>query len=96
MGTFAQVSWKKPLIYAGRRISRGELPASEGRYYLPGEEFVSQVLYFKISFSFIVPATRPRENEGEDEVEEPPDFWQGNRNRKLWKASCTRAALNVR
>lgn len=42
-----------------------------------------------------ISATKPREEVDEDEEEET-DFWQGNLNRKLWKTSCTRAALNVR
>ncbi|KAK7436197.1 Nucleoporin nup84 [Stygiomarasmius scandens] len=33
-------------------------------------------------------------NETDSDDEEDPDVWSGNRNRKLWKSSCTRAALN--
>lgn len=39
-------------------------------------------------------ATEPRSKEAQGEGEENSSAWQGNRNRKLWKASCVRAALN--
>ena len=40
-------------------------------------------------------ASEPRED---DEMDDAEDFgsWQGNQRRKLWKSTCTRAALNVR
>ncbi|KAF5346850.1 hypothetical protein D9756_010620 [Leucocoprinus leucothites] len=45
-------------------------------------------------FTWRALSTKPRDEEIEEEVEEDSPTWQGNRNRKLWKASCTRAALN--
>ncbi|KAI0294069.1 nuclear pore protein 84/107 [Multifurca ochricompacta] len=36
------------------------------------------------------------EEEGEDEDEDDPDLWHGNKQRALWKTTCTRAALDAR
>jgi hypothetical protein len=41
-------------------------------------------------------ATDPEEDAVMDIIDETPLVWSGNRNRKLWKMSCTHAALNVR
>lgn len=35
------------------------------------------------------------ERHDEDAMEDDDEGWQGNRRRKLWKSTCTRAALNV-
>ncbi|KAG7444855.1 nuclear pore protein 84/107 [Guyanagaster necrorhizus] len=32
---------------------------------------------------------------GDESDEDDPDMWIGNRNRRLWKTTCTRAALNT-
>ncbi|KXN92482.1 hypothetical protein AN958_07429 [Leucoagaricus sp. SymC.cos] len=45
-------------------------------------------------FTWRALSTNPRSDEPGEDGEEGPVFWQGNRNRRLWKASCTRAALN--
>lgn len=41
-------------------------------------------------------ASEKRSEELSDEEEDiEPELWSGNRNRKLWKATCVRAALSV-
>ncbi|KAK0213959.1 nuclear pore protein 84/107 [Armillaria fumosa] len=35
------------------------------------------------------------ETSGDESDEDDPDMWIGNRNRRLWKTTCTRAALNT-
>ncbi|EKM74849.1 hypothetical protein AGABI1DRAFT_80653 [Agaricus bisporus var. burnettii JB137-S8] len=44
-------------------------------------------------FTWRALSTKPRD-EDEEEDNEEPNFWQGNRNRRLWKITCTKAALN--
>lgn len=41
------------------------------------------------------PANEPVDEDAMDDENEI-DSWNGNRRRKLWKKTCTRAALNVR
>jgi hypothetical protein len=46
---------------------------------------------------FFFEATETQEQDlSDDEGDIEPGFWTGNPNRKLWKASCNRAALSVR
>lgn len=48
-----------------------------------------------ILFQWRAIANEPRDEDAMEDVDEY-DAWKGNRKRKLWKAACTRAALNVR
>ena len=42
------------------------------------------------------PAAARQEDETEEDREDDPDLWHGNKRRTLWKATCTRAALDAR
>ena len=46
-------------------------------------------------FDGIFEATETEQELSDDEGDIEPEFWIGNPNRKLWKASCIRAALSV-
>ena len=48
---------------------------------------------FELFFDDRFQATETEQELSDDEGE--PEFWIGNPNRKLWKASCIRAALSV-
>lgn len=50
---------------------------------------------FQLLLNSIFEATETELNMSNDEDDMEPEFWTGNPNRKLWKASCIRAALSV-
>jgi hypothetical protein len=96
MGIYVPDNWKKLLNFVEKLINLGELQVYVDRYFLLGEPSVCFSFSLSLSYWSHGPflATKPRD-EDEDEDNESPNFWQGNRNRRLWKTTCTKAALNV-
>jgi nuclear pore complex protein Nup107 len=47
-------------------------------------------------FSWPAISAARQEDETEEDREDDPDLWHGNKRRTLWKATCTRAALDAR
>lgn len=97
MVIYVPVNSKKLSNFVEKPISLGELPVSVDLYSSLGEPSVrtSNAQFSFFLSNFIIQATKPRD-EDEEEDNEEPNFWQGNRNRRLWKITCTKAALNVK
>jgi nuclear pore complex protein Nup107 len=95
--TFEQGGSTKQLIYAEWRISRGEQPASAGHCFSNAKLFVRALAFFFFQRS-VGELTQLAANENIDSAfDEGQDkgAWVGNPHRKLWKSTCTNAALNV-
>jgi nuclear pore complex protein Nup107 len=91
---------KTQLNSVGLCISHGALRVFEAHYYSNIKLSVSCTSFASTrSLDFnVLPANEPRDDDamGYGADEEGYDGWIGNRRRKLWKATCTQAALNVR
>jgi hypothetical protein len=93
MDTFELVDLMMPLHCARELTSPGEQQVSEVLFCFTGKPSVRFVVYIDVSilYSYSVSANE----HDEDDMEEDVEAWTGNPNRKLWKSTCTRAALNV-
>jgi nuclear pore complex protein Nup107 len=62
------------------------------RYYFLGKQSVRASVNTLPALTHEATANETRDD---DAMEDDDASWQGNRRRKLWKSTCTRAALNV-
>lgn len=92
--SFEQGDWTMRWSSVGKRTSHGELPVFVARYCSNGEQSVGDThMALDLDLNSF-PATEKMEEDAMD-ADDDLDYCIGNPNRRLWKATCTRAALNV-
>lgn len=97
--TYAQGAYKMPSKFVGGRINLGVLPVYAVHYFSNGRLFVCPLVFssdYTDTISLALPDVDDEQDENEDQdLDDEPEVYSGNRNRKLWKATCIRAAQSV-
>ena len=97
MRIYAPDGSKKPSNYRDAPANRGEQLAYAACSCLDGTLSVGLFFcMFMTQADLYYLATDPTDFMDDDDDGMDNQVWSGNRHRKLWKSTCTRAALNVR